>query len=451
MTIKFFVSAKKRDLVPIYVRLSAGRGTDLIVKSGLFVKPGRWSNTTQTIKQRIRTDDDETLVNKLNILRGYIDKEFKLNSVVKSKEWLQSAVDKFHNKKSTDAKNLNDYVEVFIQDIKNGDRKTKSALNYSQGTIISFVNLQIALNEYQGIYSARRLKKIERQNKRLKEEEKPDKKLRPLKKLDFSDINIDFYNSFIKFLSDEGYALNTQGRQIKALKVIMKKSYQEKLHNNQEFGYDAFKGIKEESFAIALTQDELDRLYNLDLYQSGNRWLKLARDAWFFLYETCLRVSDYDKIEVNIRTLEGRKIIDIFQTKTRKRVLIPLTARFEELWEKYQHTIPRISDQMINKYIRIAAKLAGINRLVHWRVVKYGKSYDKYAEAYEKITCHTARRTGATVLWKEGVPLSDIMILLGHATEKQTREYIKITAEEAVLRLANHPHYSNHLTMVKAG
>jgi site-specific recombinase XerD len=125
-----------------------------------------------------------------------------------------------------------------------------------------------------------------------------------------------------------------------------------------------------------------------------------------------------------------------------------LSARFEALWEKYQHTLPRISDQMINKYIRIVAKMAGIDRIVHWQAVKYGKAYEKSARAYEKISCHTARRSGATVLWKEGVPLSDIMILLGHATEKQTRVYIKITAEEAVLRLANHPHYANRLKVV---
>lgn len=43
----FFVSAKKRDLAPIYVRSSAGRKVDIIVKTGLLVNPKCWSNTTQ--------------------------------------------------------------------------------------------------------------------------------------------------------------------------------------------------------------------------------------------------------------------------------------------------------------------------------------------------------------------------------------------------------------------
>lgn len=450
-TINYFISGKKRDLVPIYVRLSAGRGVDLISKSGLLVNPGRWSNDTQTIKQRIRTDDDEKLIKNLKNLKDHIETEFKSYHNGFSKEWLQTVIDKFFNIKSAEAKILNDYISQFIQDIKDGSRKSKSARDYAPGTVRVFEGLRNVLNEYQGIYSDKQLKQIERENKRRKEEGKPLKKLRPHRKLDFEGINIDFYNSFINFISNEGYALNTQGRFIKILKIIMKKSLQEKLHSNREFQYDAFRGISEESFAIALTPDELDKLYNIDLSKSGNKWLELARDAWFILYETCLRISDYKQIDVNIQTLEGKRIIEIFQTKTRRRVLIPLSQRFDELWEKYQHKLPQIKDQMINKHIKTVASMCGIDREIRWQVVLYGKTFERTAKAWEKISCHSARRSGATILWKEGVPLSDIMILLGHATEKQTREYIKVTAEEAVLRLADHPHYSNHLTVVKAG
>ena len=77
MAIYYFVSAKKRDTAPIYVRLSAGRKVDLIVKTGLLVDPARWSNTTQTIKQRIFTDADKVLIKKLKELKDHITSEFQ--------------------------------------------------------------------------------------------------------------------------------------------------------------------------------------------------------------------------------------------------------------------------------------------------------------------------------------------------------------------------------------
>lgn len=449
-TVNFFISGKKRDLVPVYARLSAGRGTDLIVKSGLFVNPERWSNQTQTIKQRIKTEDDETLISNLQNLKTHIEKEFKGYFGEKDKDWLSSVCDKFFNKKTGEVKNLNDFLTQFIQDAKDGKRKNKSALNLAPGTVRALEGFKRIFDDYQGIYSEKRLLEIEEDNKKRKEENKPLKKIRPLKRIDFEDINVDFYNSFINFLSDEGYQLNTEGRFVKALKMIMKKALQEKLHTNREFQYDAFRSIKEETFAIALTPEELEKMYRLDLSKPEDKRTDLARDAWFVLYETCLRVSDYNKIEVAIRTLEGKRIIDIYQTKTRRRVLIPLTARFEEIWKKYGQQLPRIPDQYINRLIKNIAYRCEIKREVRWPVVKFGKSFESTAEAWEKVSCHTARRSGATVLWKEGVPLSDIMILLGHSTEKQTREYIKISAEEAVLRLANHPHYSNGSTVLKA-
>jgi hypothetical protein len=48
-TIKYFLWSKtKGKTAPIFVRLSAGRGKDIIVKSGETIKPEFWSNKTQS-------------------------------------------------------------------------------------------------------------------------------------------------------------------------------------------------------------------------------------------------------------------------------------------------------------------------------------------------------------------------------------------------------------------
>lgn len=438
-TFIYFVSAKKRDLAPVYVRLSAGRKVDLIVKTLLSVNPDRWSNDTQTIKQRIKTDDDEKLIKKLKGLKDHIESEYKNYFGEYSKEWLESVVYQFHTKKDIKAKNLNDYIDRFIKEAKKGERKNKSAMNLAPGTIRILEGFKRIFGEYQGIYTPERIEWHKEKDKHGGKE----KPLRPLRKVDFENINIDFYNSFVNFLSDEGYALNTQGRFIKSLKMMMKKSLQDKLHDNREFEYEAFRGISEKTFATYLNKDEIDKIYNKDLTKFPR--MDLARDAFIVLCETCLRISDYSKIDINIRTIEGKRFIDIQQTKTGSRVIIPLTKRFEAIWKKYSNKLPRIPEQHVNRYIKTIAQWCEINEEIRWEGVKFGKKYQRSALKCELITCHSGRRSACTNMFLAGIPLKDIREISGHSSDKQLLDYIKITKEQTALRLSDHSYFSGNV------
>jgi site-specific recombinase XerD len=435
-TFNYFVSAKKRDLAPIYVRLSAGKKVDLIVKTLLSVNPDRWSNDTQTIKQRIKTDDDDKLIKKLKGLKDHIETEFKNHFGEYTKEWLDSVVYQFHTKKDIKAKNLNDFIDRFIKEAKKGDRKNKSAMNFAPGTIRILEGFKRIFGEYQGIYT----------EKRIEWHKENNKSLRPLRKVDFENINIDFYNSFVNFLTDEGYALNTIGRFIKGLKMMMKKSLQDKLHNNREFEYEAFRGISEKTFAIYLTKDEIDKIYKKDLTQFPR--MDLARDAFIILCETALRISDYSKIDINIRVIESKKFIDIRQTKTGGQVIIPLTQRFEAIWKKHGDKLPRIPEQYVNEYIKIIAKWCKINEEIRWEGVKFGKRFQHSALKWELITCHSGRRSACTNMYLAGIPLKDIREISGHSSDKQLLDYIKITKEETALRLSDHSYFSGNALKV---
>lgn len=440
-TINFYVKAKVTELAPIYVRLLAGRKVDLTANSDLFVNPDRWSNKTQTIKQRITTEDDDKLIIQLKGLKSHIETEFKKRIENHSKEWLIEVIDKFHNKKDAKAKNLNEYIDKYIQETKAGTRKNKSSVNLAPGTIRIYEGFKRIFGIYQGIYSEKDIKAIEDKNKILEKANKSLIQIRPLKKLDFENINIDFYNSFVNFLTDEGYSLNTMGRFIKTLKLIMKKALEvDKLHTNQEFKYEAFKGMSEKSNSIYLTKEELDKIYRKDLSKFPR--MDLARDAFIILCETCLRISDYSKIEVNIRTIEGKRFIDILQTKTGTKVIIPLTKRFDEIWKKYNNNLPRIPEQYVNKFIKTIGSWCEIDEVIRWEGVKFGKKHQKSAKKYELLTCHTGRRTACTNMYKAGIPLKDIREISGHSSDKQLLDYIRISQEETALRLSDHPYYS---------
>lgn len=438
-TFTYFVSAKKRDLAPIYVRLSAGRKVDLIVKTLLSVNPDRWSNDTETIKQRIKTEDDENLIKKLKGLKDHIEIEYKSFFGEYSKVWLESVVYQYHTKKDIKAKNLNDYIDKFIKEAKRGERKNKSAMNLASGTIRILEGFKRIFGEYQGIYTPERIEWHKDKDKHGGKE----KPLRPLRKVDFESINIDFYNSFVNFLTDEGYALNTIGRFIKGLKMMMKKSLQDKLHNNREYEYEAFRGISEKTDAIYLTTDELDKIYKKDLSQFPR--MDLARDAFIILSETCLRISDYSKIDISIRTIDGKRYIDINQTKTRGKVIIPLTPRFEAIWKKHGNKLPRIPEQHVNKYIKIIASWCGINEEIRRESVKFGKKFQKSDPKYSLISCHTGRRSACTNMFLAGISLKDIREISGHSSDKQLLDYIKVTKEQTAVRLSEHPYFSGNV------
>lgn len=60
---------------------------------------------------------------------------------------------------------------------------------------------------------------------------------------------------------------------------------------------------------------------------------------------------------------------------------------------------------------------------------------------YKLIMTHTARRTGATLLYSHGVRPYDIMKITGHKTEKTLLNYIKINSEENAVKLKDNPFF----------
>jgi integrase len=432
-TINFFVSAKKRKIAPIYVRLSDGRGCDLIVKSGLVVEPDHWSNKTQTIKQRIPNKKDSSLKNKLAKLREFIDEENRNYTNIKSKDWLKNVINKFHNVKEEGSNNLNSYIESFISKARKGELKTNGAMNFADGTMRALGGFKRIFNEYQGIYTPDRLEELRKQ----------EKEPRPLKIIDFEDITIDFYNDFVAFLSNEGYKVNTIGKFIKQLKYLMRKALIEGKHKNRQFMEVAFTGFTEESHAIYLTPEEVEKIYNYDL--SAFPRMEIARDAFIILCETALRISDYRQIDVNIKVLHGKKYINIFQTKTKEPVVIPLTKRMDAILNKYNGKLPRIPEQHVNIHIKTIAKWCEIDEEIRWPAQKFGKKFTASAKKYELITNHTGRRTACTNMYRAGIPTIDIMKISGHKTEKSFLTYIRITPEEVAERLSEHPYFSGDI------
>ncbi len=118
-------------------------------------------------------------------------------------------------------------------------------------------------------------------------------------------------------------------------------------------------------------------------------------------------------------------VINIKQKKTGAKVAIPCSPDLIRILEKYHYDIPHLSDQNINDNIKEIARLAGLTDKVRMTTTKGGRVGEEWVEKYKLVHSHTARRTGATLMYLAGMDIYDIMKITGHSTPVMLKKYIK--------------------------
>ncbi len=418
-------STEKQRLATIYLRFVNGRETDIITAIPIKVYPEYWSNATQSYKQRIMFDEIFTEKEKedteadLTALKNFVLKQFNeiaRAGVTPTKDWLKSVIDKHYNSEIIKEETLNQYIERFIKEIESGERTynhNNDSKRYELGTIKNFKGFKAQFDEYQ-----------------------KEKKV----KLNFGAITIDFYDEFVKYFVKKNYSLNTIGRHVKNLKTLMRISRDEGLHNNTDIDRKKFKVMKTAVDNIYLTESEINSIRELNL--SDNRVLDLARDVFLIGCYTAQRFSDFSRITPdNIKNLEGIKVIDIIQQKTRERVIIPIKPELDQILQKYNYQVPKTWEQKVNLHIKTVGEKAKITEKIEVEKIKGGLKVKSLVQKNELIKTHTARRTGCTLMYLAGIPAIDIMKISGHKTEREFLNYIKVGKEETAYNLAKHPYF----------
>ena len=316
---------------------------------------------------------------------------------------------------------FNQFIEKFIEEIKSGNRLTKEGNRYAKGTIKNFEGFKTQFDLFQN-------------EKR--------------RKLNYEDITFDFYDEFLQFFNKKNYSPNTIGRHIKNLKTIMRFARDEGRHNNKEIDRKKFKILKVEVQNIYLDENELQRMFELDL--SDNEVFEIARDVFLIGCYTAQRFSDYSRIKKeNIRTLSGgAKVIDIIQKKTGEQVIIPISTKLDVLLRKYDYNVPKIFEQKLNDNIKKVGEKAKIKEPVSIEKTKGGLIVKETIHKHDLIKTHTARRSGCTNMYKAGIPSIAIMKISGHKTESEFLNYIKVTKEETARNLINHPYFSSAIMKI---
>lgn len=456
MAVSFFLrTTKEKGEAPLFVRLQS-RKQNINHKycTPLVVDIEAWNNSKKGDTQRKNfrkahidlvkkmEEISDTLEMTLDRPVGLTQEEFKqivLDIVYKEAREAQERSKEAKAKEEAEKNRmtLNKYIAMYCDQITTGARQTEKGSNFAPSTVKT---VKLALDQFT---------KFQKETKHT---------------YDFDDINMNFYYAYTAHLKKKGYSINTYGKCIKELKTIMACAESEGYHTNHVWRDKKFKGTRVEVDSIYLTKEDIDKIMAVDLseYPIG---YEQARDIFMIGVWTAQRVSDYNYIkkeDFNTLTknvmkeepdpenpgqmkawIEKQEItyLNIRQQKTGAKVAIPCNSALKAILEKYNYQVPHLADQVINRYIKEISEKAGLTELVEIETTKGGTPKKEKIEKYKLVHSHTARRTGATLMYLAGVDLYDIMKVTGHASPKMLKKYIKADTLEVVEKLTDKYEY----------
>ena len=250
---------------------------------------------------------------------------------------------------------------------------------------------------------------------------------------DWEDIDSAFHFRLVQKMNEAGFSVNYKWRNIQYLKTVLNEGLKQKFHHNDDF--KSWGNPHEDKDAVYLTREEVDRLWGLDLKVKS---MCQTRDLFLLGVYTASRFSDYSRLSSDM-IHDG--IIRFTQKKTSDSVMVPASPRVMEILERNGGHAPSLSQKDLNANIKGVCQLAGIDTMVEVTRSEGDRHITERKPKYKLISTHTARRTGATLLFQSGVPASQCMMITGHKTESLFFKYIKTTKEENARMLKDVPFF----------
>ena len=234
--------------------------------------------------------------------------------------------------------------------------------------------------------------------------------------LDFKDITYTFLKDFEVHLKEKGNSVNTIAKHLRQLRTLVNEAINQGYIPSDAYPFRKFKIKQEKGRKEFLTPDELRKLENL---QVSDKRLRHVLDAFLFCCYTGLRYSDFCQLTPeNIIRVNGKRWLYFKSVKTDVEIRLPLHLLFEgkalAVLERYDIVtdFAKIGpNSEANKYLAQLAALARIRK---------------------HITYHTARHTCATLLVHQGVPITTVQKLLGHASVRTTEVYSEVLSNTII-------------------
>mgnify|MGYP002793931643 FL=1 len=251
-------------------------------------------------------------------------------------------------------------------------------------------------------------------------------------KLILREMDGKFLDQFEVFLSrkkntndgdKEGLLNDTIHKYISTLKVFLKWCND----NDYLVHPDVFKtqktNFKKKAYneIIALSESEIQKLMNHDL--SDRPSLERVRDLFCLLCYTGQRFEDL--INFDPKDIKNNAW-DFISVKVKKRVIVPFEgyiAPAKDILERIGYSVPKISNQKFNEYIKTVGKLAGMDEII--KITRYSSKQKLVIEKrkYDFLSSHVGRRSMVTNLLSRNVPITLVQKLTAHSDIRTLMKY----------------------------
>lgn len=248
--------------------------------------------------------------------------------------------------------------------------------------------------------------------------------------MDYDSLDAAFFKRLVAYLVGEIKVNNTTAWKIvRTIFVFLKYSIEQGHTDNVDYKKIVRRDVEkgEKSLAVYLTPQELQSIIDLDL--SSDPRLERARDVFMFQAHTGMRYGDVRRIRPE--HIHG-ETIQVVTHKNRKSIRIPFLPYARSIWEKYKGSLPAISNQKQNEYIKELVGKAGITGSVVKVDYRGNERIEEVLPKSELISTHTAKRTFVTILRQRGVSVEAIMRATGNS--RRTIETYIVTTEDDVHR-----------------
>ena len=251
-------------------------------------------------------------------------------------------------------------------------------------------------------------------------------------KLILREMDGKFLDQFEVFLSrkkntndgdKEGLLNDTIHKYISTLKVFLKWCND----NDYLVHPDVFKtqktNFKKKAYneIIALSESEIQKLMNHDL--SDRPSLERVRDLFCLLCYTGQRFEDL--INFDPKDIKNNAW-DFISVKVKKRVIVPFEgyiAPAKDILERIGYSVPKLSNQKFNEYIKTVGKLAGMDEII--KITRYSGKQKLVIEKrkYDFLSSHVGRRSMVTNLLSRNVPITLVQKLTAHSDIRTLMKY----------------------------
>lgn len=244
-------------------------------------------------------------------------------------------------------------------------------------------------------------------------------------KLTFNKINKKFYTKFLDYCyNDLKHYSNTVSRNVGLFKSFMYWALENKFSYNESFkDFEKPKTVITEE--VALTLKQVEEIFNLELEGKKEK----VRDVFVFQCLTGMRYGEMKNINNNVIT-ENAILLKEEKDSHKEYREIPLFGISRYILKKYDNSLPLISNQKQNEYIKEILK--DIEDSVYTKTSEFtrvrGVESTKFnTPFYNRVSTHTARRTFITIMKNKGIADKTIMAITGHKDLKTFNNYHKVS------------------------